>query len=134
MDVFKKSERSQIMARIKTRDTAPELIVRRICYALGHRYRLCVKGIAGSPDLVFSKSRKLIFVHGCFWHRHSCARGAVPKTRTEFWRNKLDGNRRRDRRVQRQLKAQGWKILVVWQCETGNPARLNKRIGTFLAE
>src|SRR5688500_9652811 len=132
MDVFKKSERSQIMARIKTRDTAPELIVRRICHALGHRYRLCVKGISGSPDLVFSKSRKLIFVHGCFWHRHSCARGVVPKTRTEFWRNKLDGNRRRDRRVQRQLKAQGWKILVVWQCETGDLARLNNRIGTFL--
>jgi DNA mismatch endonuclease, patch repair protein len=132
MDVFRKRERSRIMGSVRSRDTAPELLVRRICYALGHRYRLCVRGIPGSPDLVFSRSKKLIFVNGCFWHRHSCTRGALPKTRFDFWRNKLEGNRRRDRRIHRRLKAEGWKVLVVWQCQTRDLTRLSERLRTFL--
>jgi len=118
------------MAAVKSRDTGPELVVRRAIHGMGYRYRLHDKALPGHPDLVFPRWKKIIFVHGCFWHRHNCRLGkSLPATRREFWESKFDSNKKRDRRVQRQLKSAGWQVLVVWQCETTSaqlPALLTK--------
>ena len=119
MDKVSRSERSRNMARIRSRDTKPELIVRRLVYHSGYRYRLHAKELPGKPDLVFRAKRKVIFVHGCFWHRHSCPNGQVlPQTRTEFWKTKFAGNIARDAEARQQLRREDWKILIVWECET----------------
>ena len=102
---------------------------------MGYRYRLHAKALPGRPDLVFTRRRKAIFVHGCFWHRHpdpSCKLARLPKSRLEFWQSKLDGNRERDRMNESKLAAMGWKILVVWECETRNIIELEKTIKDFL--
>ena len=119
MDTVSKEVRSWNMSRIRSKDTTPELIVRRIIHAAGFRYRLHVRSLAGCPDLVFRRLHKIIFVHGCFWHRHHCANGrAVPGTRKEFWETKFEQNSARDAAVYEQLHGEGWGILVVWECET----------------
>ncbi|MBX3397095.1 MAG: DNA mismatch endonuclease Vsr [Gemmataceae bacterium] len=105
-----------MLSRIRGKDTAPELAVRRILFSLGYRYRLHVKALPGRPDLVFPARRKVIFVHGCFWHGHACLGGKLPGTRTDFWAAKIDGNRRRDRRNRAALRRLGWESLVVWEC------------------
>lgn len=118
MDNLTPAARSAVMGRIRGRDTTPELQVRKLLHAQGYRYRTHVASLPGRPDLVFSRRRVVIFVHGCFWHQHpGCPRARVPSTRTEFWRTKLVANRERDARVVEGLTAAGWRVLVVWQCE-----------------
>ena len=121
------------MGRIRGRDTKPELIVRRIVHRLGFRYRLHRKDLPGRPDIVIAKHRAVIFVHGCFWHRHpGCKYAYTPKTRVEFWSNKLDGNVARDKRNEIALSECGWRTMVVWECETKTPQAVSARIEEFL--
>ncbi|HVZ60293.1 MAG TPA: DNA mismatch endonuclease Vsr, partial [Terriglobales bacterium] len=104
------------MRAVKSRDTAPELVVRSLAHRMGYRFRLCRKDLPGCPDLVFPRLHKVIFVHGCFWHGHSCARGArVPKRNSAYWTTKISGNHSRDARNLRRLADGGWKSLVVWE-------------------
>jgi len=117
------------MSRIRGRDTGPELRVRSITHRLGFRFSLRRTDLPGKPDVVLPCHRTVIFVHGCFWHRHKgCTNSVVPKTRREFWLNKLDSNVLRDRRNASALKDLGWRVLVVWECELENEAKLRRRI------
>jgi len=117
-DVHTTSTRSYNMSRIRGKDTKPEMLVRQYLHARGLRYRLHTKELPGKPDLVFSGLRTVIFVHGCFWHRHEgCRYFVVPKTRTDFWLNKIGRNVANDERQQQELRNQGWRVLVVWECE-----------------
>ena len=128
------AERSERMSRVKGRDTGPEWAVRRLVHGLGYRYRLHRKDLPGCPDLVFPARRKVIFVHGCFWHRHpdpACKLARLPKSRLEFWLPKLNGNRARDLHNQARLIDSGWQIMVVWECEIGTPD-LKEKIEGFL--
>ena len=121
------------MARIRSRDTQPEVTVRRLLYALGYRYRLHRLDLPGSPDICFPGRKKVIFVHGCFWHRHDgCARATTPKTRTSFWEEKFRKNVIRDRRNMTGLVELGWETMVVWECETRDLERLAPRLARFL--
>lgn len=123
------------MSRVRGTDTRPEMAVRRLVHAMGYRYRLHRRDILGAPDLVFVQARKLIFVHGCFWHRHpGCPNTRLPKSHVEFWRAKLLGNRKRDLINQRKLSSSGWLILVIWECELGKPAQLRRQVGEFLGK
>ena len=132
-DVFTKSERSALMARIRGKDTKPELLVRRLIHGLGYRYRLHRKELPGTPDLVFPSRKKVIFVHGCFWHRHEgCKFSTMPKTRVDFWKKKFESNVRRDSRVQEELALLGWRSMVVWECETKSLETLTEKIHRFL--
>lgn len=113
------------MALVKARDTLPELLVRRWIHSLGYRYRLHVRRLPGTPDLVFPARRKVVFVHGCFWHRHAgCALARMPKSRLSFWREKLEGNRLRDIRNRPALAKLGWRSHVIWECELRDPMRV----------
>jgi len=126
--------RSRIMRSVKSKDTAPELMVRRLLCAQGVRYRLHRKDLPGSPDIVFGKKRKAIFVHGCFWHGHRCSRGnRVPKTNTDYWVAKVERNQERDRRAKRELNKDGWDVLTIWECELKNQARVGARVARLLA-
>ncbi|MFT3881362.1 MAG: very short patch repair endonuclease [Gemmatales bacterium] len=116
MDILTPEARSAMMSRIRGKDTAPELTVRHILFGLGYRYRLHGKALPGRPDFVFPARRKVIFVHGCFWHGHSCLGGKLPTTRTAFWAEKIAGNKRRDRRNRAALQRLRWESLVVWEC------------------
>lgn len=117
--------RSAQMALVKSRDTKPEIRVRKALWTAGLRYRLHVPGLPGKPDVVFPGRKLAIFVHGCFWHRHpGCARTRIPKTRQEFWEHKFAGNVERDQRKIAGLEELGWKVLVIWECETENAAQL----------
>jgi DNA mismatch endonuclease, patch repair protein len=133
VDSLSPKERSEIMARVRSKNTRPELLVRKLTFALGYRYRLHVEKLPGSPDLVFGPRRKVIFVHGCFWHQHArCSIARVPKSRREFWTRKFEGNKLRDRRSKRALARQGWKVLTIWECQLADPERVSERIGRFL--
>lgn len=116
-DVVDAATRSRMMAGIKGKNTTPELFLRRALHAQGFRYRLGGCGLPGKPDLVFPGRRVVIFVHGCFWHRHECKYFKWPGTNTQFWRDKLEGNVSRDQRVLIRLKEKGWTVLTVWECE-----------------
>jgi DNA mismatch endonuclease (patch repair protein) len=121
------------MRAVRSRDTTPELIVRRAATALGYRYRLHKTTLPGKPDLVFASRRKAIFVHGCFWHGHDCKRGArEPKSNVEYWRAKVQRNRDRDAKTTATLNEAGWKVLVVWECETRKLDELADRLERFL--
>ena len=134
-DHVNRGKRSLIMAAVRSKDTKPELAVRSLVHALGYRYRLHVSSLPGKPDLVFPGRRKIIFVHGCFWHRHArCRYATSPKTRSDFWQEKFLTNVVRDRRTRQELKKLGWRILTVWQCELKNPQKLEVRIDEFLAD
>ncbi len=118
VDIFSPEKRSAIMRRIKSRDSKPELIVRKLTHSLGYRYRLHRKDLPGTPDLVFPKYKKVIFVHGCFWHGHNgCKRASLPATNVEFWKKKISGNIVRDTNNYEKLEGSGWKYLIIWQCE-----------------
>ena len=118
-------ERSAQMALVRSLDTKPEMRVRRAAHKLGLRYRLHVRSLAGCPDLVFPGRKAVLFVHGCFWHRHpGCCATRTPKTRVGFWEEKFAQNIERDRRARRELRRLGWKVLTIWECETLNPAKL----------
>lgn len=120
------------MARIRSKNTAPELLVRRLLHAMGYRFRLHRSELPGKPDIVFVGRRKAIFVHGCFWHAHDCKIGRTPKTRLYFWEPKLQRNRARDLENERALQSQGWDVLTIWQCETKDNVRLRERLVGFL--
>nr|WP_282960736.1 very short patch repair endonuclease [Actibacterium sp. MT2.3-13A] len=127
--------RSFNMSRIRAKDTKPELIVRRMLHSMGYRYRLHAPDLPGKPDIVFRPRRKVIFVHGCFWHRHpSCSKATTPKTRQEFWQEKFRKNVQRDLAVHQQLSDLGWSCLVVWECETSDADHLASRLSAFLTD
>jgi DNA mismatch endonuclease (patch repair protein) len=135
MDSLTPPERSRRMALVRARDTGPEMRVRRLVHGLGHRYRLHRRDLPGSPDLVFGPRRKVIFVHGCFWHRPpdpACKLARLPKSRQDFWRPKLEGNRARDERHNRALRMLGWEVLEIWECQTRDTATLAARVESFL--
>lgn len=135
MDTLNESQRSERMSRVLSRDTKPELRIRRLVHSLGYRYRLNVRDLPGKPDLVFRKRRKVLFVHGCFWHRHDdCHLARMPKSRLDFWTPKLQKNKARDAVVRKQLKADGWSMLIIWECEISNIERVAVRIKRFLGE
>ena len=125
-------QRRRIMQAVKTRDTGPELTVRRMVYRLGYRYRLNAKKLPGRPDIVLPGRRQAIFVHGCFWHGHGCSKGQAPKSRLEYWEPKLTANRERDAAQVLALETLGWSVLIVWQCETGDPETLTAKLVRFL--
>ncbi len=122
------------MARIRGKSTKPELIVRRMAHGLGYRFRLHRKDLPGSPDLVFPRLRLAVFVNGCFWHRHrNCRYTYTPKTNVEFWIHKFQSNVLRDTRVEEQLEDMGWRIAIIWECETANVTQLRNTLATILA-
>ena len=121
-DVFTPEKRSAVMRRVKGRDTEPEWKVRRMLRAAGIGYRLGGCGLPGRPDVVMKGRKIAVFVHGCFWHGHDCPRGArKPQANADYWRNKIDRNRARDARVEAELTAEGWRVLVVWECRLREP-------------
>ncbi len=137
MDSLTPTERSERMSRVRNKNTKPEMKVRRLAHALGYRFRLHSAGLPGRPDLVFPGRRAVIFVHGCFWHRHpspECHLARVPKSRQEFWLAKLQGNSERDARVIASLESDGWRVLTLWECELNNreSERLRERLAQFL--
>ena len=132
-DRFSPQQRSAIMARIRSRDTAIELRIRRLLHRSGYRYKVNVKELPGTPDLVFTKKKKVIFVHGCFWHGHKdCKRATLPASRIEFWSAKILRNKERDAHALHQLQEQGWTALVLWECELRDETKLGARLKTFL--
>lgn len=134
-DVLTTEQRKYCMSRIRGKDTKPEMIVRRLIHSLGCRYRLHVRSLPGCPDLVFPHRKKVIFVHGCFWHRHNCRYGRVkPSTRKKFWQAKLEGNKERSKRDRRSLQKQGWRVLTIWECQTKKPNKVIDRIVDFLEQ
>jgi DNA mismatch endonuclease (patch repair protein) len=133
MDILSKEKRSWNMSRIRGKDTRPELVVRSLLHRMGYRYRLHQKNLPGKPDIVLKKYRTVIFVHGCFWHRHKGCRFAYdPKSRQEFWQNKFKENKARDRKNRLELEKFGWKVQVIWECETDNIERLMRKVTAFL--
>ena len=132
-DVFSREKRSWIMSRVKGRDTKPEMLVRSFVHRMGFRFRVHRRDLPGNPDIVLPRHGKAIFVHGCFWHGHKrCPRSKRPTTNKRFWNEKLDGNIERDKRFQGKLRRMGWKVLVVWQCETHRPENLLGKLERFL--
>jgi len=133
LDPLSPAERSERMSRIRNKDTKPEKIVRRLVFSMGYRYRLNDQKLPGHPDLVFRGRKKVIFVHGCFWHQHeNCSQYRYPKTKLDFWAPKLEGNRKRDAENQRKLLELGWEYLVIWECQLRDQKILKDRINTFL--
>ncbi|MFM0488308.1 very short patch repair endonuclease [Paraburkholderia graminis] len=125
--------RSENMRRIRSKNTSPEMVVRRLLHRLGYRYRLHRKDVPGKPDIVFLARRKAIFIHGCFWHQHSaCREGRPPKSNGEYWQPKLARNQERDRRNQEALATLGWTVMVVWECEVNSEPSLAERLVHFL--
>lgn len=121
------------MAKVKSKGTRPEMLIRRLLFALGYRYRLHDSKLPGHPDVVFKGKKKVIFVHGCFWHRHDdCRLARLPKSRLDFWVPKLEGNKQRDARKLVQLEELGWQALVVWECELKDIKSLEERLKAFL--
>ena len=134
-DVLTPEQRRLNMSRIRGRNTRPEMVVRRIAHRLGYRYRLHRKDLPGKPDLVFSSRKKVIFVHGCFFHMHDCRYGRVtPRTNAEFWQKKRLSNVERDRKNITALKETGWEVLIVWECQTKTPDILPQYITEFLSQ
>jgi DNA mismatch endonuclease (patch repair protein) len=125
--------RSRTMRAVKSADTKPEMKVRRLLHSLGYRYRLHRKDLPGAPDIVFPARRKIIFIHGCFWHGHDCARGArVPVTNREYWLAKVGRNRARDGLTHEALLQAGWEVLIVWECSLKDRAALQEQLTDFL--
>ena len=123
---------SRRMSAVRQRDTEPEMCVRRLVHGMGFRYRLHVRSLPGCPDLVFRSRKKVILVHGCFWHRHGCARSTVPKTRRTYWMRKFQRNQLRDRATTEVLHAEGWQVMIVWECETKQAGGLRSELRAFL--
>ena len=131
-DNLTSAQRGRNMRAVRTRNTAPELFVRSLLHQLGYRYRLHRKALPGTPDIVFPSRQCVVFVHGCYWHGHSCKRGRPSASNRKFWRTKIAGNKSRDTRAQKQLQTGGWKVLTIWECETKNRLRLEAKLQRFL--
>jgi DNA mismatch endonuclease (patch repair protein) len=133
MDTLTRNQRSERMRRIKSRDTRPELQLRRLVWALGHRYRKNQRAVRSKPDIAFVSRKRAMFLHGCFWHRHDCPLGRrTPKSRVGFWSKKFNDNVQRDARVMRELRTEGWTALVVWECELHDQGKVERRLRRFL--
>lgn len=132
MDTRTPEKRSEIMSAVRTKDTGPELLVRKLLSAQGYRYRLHRKDLPGRPDIVFPGRHKAVFVHGCYWHGHRCAKGRLPKSRLRYWKPKIAANKKRDARNIAKLKRSGWGVSVVWQCELKNAGTLVRKLKAFL--
>jgi DNA mismatch endonuclease (patch repair protein) len=133
MDKLTKTARSLLMSRVRSQDSRPELIVRRIVHRMGFRYRLHSSSLPGSPYLVFAGRKKIVFVHGCFWHGHSCRAGRNrPASNREYWDAKLERNMQRDRIASAELRRTGWRVLSVWECQTHGERQLSRRLKSFL--
>lgn len=131
-DVHDKATRSYNMSRIKGKDTKPEMLVRKFLHAQGFRYKLHVKTLPGKPDIVLPKYKTVIFIHGCFWHGHErCKYYVIPKTRTEWWLNKINSNTANDKRAGKALKKEGWEIITLWECQL-KPKTLEKTLSKLL--
>lgn len=115
-DIFTKKKRSQIMASISGKETKPEILVRSFLFGEGFRFRKNVKALPGKPDIVLPKYRKIIFIHGCFWHGHNCKKGLRPATNKEFWNNKIQSNIKHDKKVNKKLRQNNWTVLTIWEC------------------
>jgi DNA mismatch endonuclease (patch repair protein) len=126
--------RRRIMESVQTKDTGPEMLVRRMLHALGYRYRLHRKDLPGSPDLVFPRLKKVVFVHGCFWHGHGCQWGRLPQSNLDYWRPKIEANRERDARNVKALGQAGWRVLTIWQCELRARESALEKLCAFLDE
>jgi DNA mismatch endonuclease, patch repair protein len=127
--------RSTLMAKVRRKNTEPELAVRRLLFALGFRYRLHCPDLPGTPDIVLRRLKKVIFVHGCFWHRHpGCRFASMPASRQDFWSAKFESNVRRDRQKQKELQVNGWSVLIVWGCETRETSRLVRKLERFFSK
>lgn len=120
------------MSAVRGKNTRPELIVRRLLFQMGYRYRLHGRDLPGKPDLVFPSRHKLVFVHGCFWHGHGCQKGRLPKSGLDYWEPKITANRERDARQLEELKCLGWKTLTIWQCELNDATQLAIKVRKFL--
>lgn len=133
MDVFTREKRSQIMSRVSGKNTKPEIAVRSLLHNMGYRFRLYRKDLPGKPDITLPKHKKVIFVHGCFWHGHTnCSRSKRPTTNKKFWRDKLDKNIARDIASVKALKQSGWEVLIVWTCEVNDTNKLKIKLLSFL--
>lgn len=132
MDRLSPERRSWLMSRIKGSNTKPEIAVRSLLHRMGYRFRLHRRDLPGTPDVVLPGRTAVVFVHGCFWHGHACKRAKMPKTREDYWAQKIDANKRRDARKRRQLKELGWKVVIVWECETKKPEKLIKKLHSAL--
>lgn len=132
MDTRTPEERKHIMQSVKSKKTGPEMALRRMFHAKGYRYRLHRKDLPGRPDIVFASKRKVIFVHGCFWHGHQCSKGKLPKSKLNYWRPKIEQNKARDARNVANLEVAGWQVLVVWQCEIVDEQELWPRLQEFV--
>jgi len=135
MDTLTPEQRSERMRRVRGRDTKLEMVVRRLVHCMGYRYRLHRRDLPGAPDLVFPSRRKVIFVHGCFWHRHpdpACRLARMPKSNLDFWAAKLEKNKERDELIRARLTELGWNVLVIWECQTRDREALKAQIGGFL--
>jgi|ERR1035441_2122493 DNA mismatch endonuclease (patch repair protein) len=130
MDIWSKEKRSEVMSKIRSKNTKPEKLLRSLLHKSGYRFRIHKKDLPGKPDVVLTKYKTVIFVHGCFWHSHKkCQEGKIPKTNVKFWTDKLQKNILRDREHSRKLKKDGWKVITVWECELEkNPNNILKRI------
>jgi DNA mismatch endonuclease (patch repair protein) len=131
VDTRTPAQRTFIMRSVGTRNTGPELLVRKLLHGLGLRFALHKRTLPGRPDIVLPKHKAVVFVHGCFWHGHGCPKGRLPKSRLEFWVPKIRKNRERDAESVKALRKAGWRVLTVWQCETKAPDRLRRRLGRF---
>jgi len=133
MDTLSPLERSERMRSVKPYDTKPELELRRLIWGLGYRYRKNRNDIIGKPDIAFIGKKRAIFLHGCFWHRHNCHSGQrMPKSKIDFWSKKFEKTIKRDKFVKHKLHKQGWRELVIWECELKNPKRVERRVRKFL--
>lgn len=133
VDNLSKEERSATMARVRSKNTKPEKAVRSLLFNMGYRFRICRSDLPGKPDIVLNKFKSVIFVHGCFWHGHTgCKNARIPKSNVEFWKSKIERNKVRFTKVERELVEQGWKILVIWECEIKNNEQLRDKLEDFL--
>jgi DNA mismatch endonuclease (patch repair protein) len=133
MDVFEPDKRSEIMRRVKSTDTKPEIVVRKMIHAMGFRFRLHRKDFPGTPDIVLPRHKKVILVHGCFWHGHDCPAGRkTPKSNIKYWNQKLQRNSLRDVENLAKLKALGWDVLILWECDIRRPEKVWRQLERFL--
>jgi DNA mismatch endonuclease (patch repair protein) len=134
IDAIAAEKRSQIMRRVRRKNTAPEIVVRKLIFSMGYRYRLHRKQLPGSPDIVFPGKKKIIFGHGCFWHMHECKKGRPPKSNENYWLPKLERNKQRDNENLAKLEIEGWKVLVIWECQLKDLLKLEDTIKAFLSD
>lgn len=134
MDTLDKNRRSQLMAKVKQKDTEPEILVRKFLFSKGFRYRVNVKTLSGSPDIVLPKYRTAIFVHGCFWHGHTCRAGHLPSSNLDYWQTKIEKNIERDKRKTEDLKKLNWNVIIIWQCEIKTLKDREIRLSKLISE